>query len=594
MAALTTASLTAASVSPSQAADPTSCPFPAADTYVFKTAASGGFWSTPGSWTIPANHTQDKPDDRMEGVGDPDPSYACIPSGVTVRLDKFHDFMEYVEGLYLAPGAVLDIDEGTGVLVMGTTIESYAAPGSQILVDQGTFGGTGTVRTRGTVEVRSSAAFGSSLSSTSLSFPDPGGAGGKLVVAADGRLSLPSLGTNIFRRYQVQLDGTGALTSNGFLAVDQDSVLTVGTTGVLEFGGSGGFYESGGGGPVSLVNNGVIRKSGTGTTSIIGSDYVQTGTVAVAGGTLAFAGGTTYGAQVSGGQQLSTEKCALPLPADRTPCVVETRPSVDPSAISLRIPAGDADGAEVVVDEVAVGGQPAARTTARKAASGTAIFEGIADAAGLNGSVTDPAVIEIRVAASLGQNASTDSLTVGHGDGALPTCRYRDGAPPAGSPACVARALRDSSAKVTRLAADGNYYVVIRAIGLDRRANRWIVTRESGDVTGPVLTTPAQAEVRHPRQAGEGQDRLRDRVLAQGEGLRQGQGQRAQAPAERRGEEEGRDVHHPRAAAVVRRPGGAPPPPGQGQGQGDDRRHGLGRDEQDAGEDPHQAQVRAG
>jgi hypothetical protein len=332
---------------------PTTCPFPSNMTYDWN-GDSDDDWTLNDpltNWVVPPGYTKREPNDRGDGPGDPQPSYVCIDPGVTVHVNPSHDFMIYVQALWLGAGATLDINEGTGVFVNSTTDTSYALSGSLIDVDQGWWGGTGTIRTDGAVVLHNTNTSVSALSSN-YAPEGPAAHNGTLRLDGNGVLSVPGLGTNVSHGYQIDDRGRVELLTNGFLAVAHDAALTVQPGATFEINGLGGFYENPPDGlspnVPSLVNHGgTILKSGAGT-AVIGTDYEpDAGEVDVTGGTLAFAGDESFTADVASGNRVSTEQCAAR--QGNQPCVPETNRTIDPQAVTVQMPAGD--GAVVTVHE---------------------------------------------------------------------------------------------------------------------------------------------------------------------------------------------------------------------------------------------------
>ena len=66
--------------------------------------------------------------------------------------------------------------------------------------------------------------------------------------------------------------------SNSFISADWGTTTTINAGGTLEINGSGGYYQGSvvAGQPLGkLVNNGLLSKTGGGTTSIVEGEYVQ-------------------------------------------------------------------------------------------------------------------------------------------------------------------------------------------------------------------------------------------------------------------------------------------------------------------------------
>lgn len=444
-AVVVAAGLSAVPASGASAAIP-GCPtdFPDAQTYVWKSSVADGVWTKDGdvadsNWIVPSGYPK-APDDE----GDPTrPAYACIPTGVTVRLGD-GDFTNYVRALYLAPGATLVIKLGTHLFAMSRTVDSTAGTGSEIQVaGGGSLGGEGTLRTSGKVVLTGSATAAPILGSNfSSNTPDPAFAG-LLSIEPTGSLELPAYGVNLWRRYQVEVKGVAKLSGTGFFAVGDSSRLTVQPGGTLEFAGTGGFYDgTARSDPTPLLNAGTVRKTGP-STVVIGTPYAETGagTTVVEGGTLAYAYGTPDPASVAAQQRVSTSTCVLPLSGNQ-PCDIETNPAKDAQSVRLQTPAG-APSTAVEVREL-----------------GALDFD--AHAEQLPATRSDPAIIRFRLGAAL--VGTTDPARVGviHDNEAadLPNCS--GSTIPAGLTNCVDRALGSYDALT------GNVYVYVRSIDTSR------------------------------------------------------------------------------------------------------------------------------
>ena len=481
-AALVATTVAAVPATPAAAVDP-ACPFTTGTVYTWDGSAGT-------SWGIAANWDRNQvPNENTSGDATPETTdtYVCIPAGSSVVMDET-DLSNYssnqvdVRALYLGAGAALVIPPGVGLFAMHHTVESVTAPGSQITVVAGSLGGEGTLRAHGTVSLSGTSAYGSALISASFAQPVFGQAG-RLLVDTDGVLALPSYGINLVRRYRVEVAGYARMSGNGFLAVGYDSQLKVAPGATYELGGVGGFYE----GPppqnvansvVSLVNDGHLLKSGPGTTSVIGSDYTQTGDVQVSGGTLAFAGGTVYTSRVAPGQQLSTAKCAAR--TGNQPCRPELDPGLDAQSVAFRVPSSDADGAVVTVLENA---QAASAVVANGIGK---VFTAHAD--GLGGSAGDPGVIEFRVGVPQAGTTNPDQVSVVHeaDDGSLsvlPSC-LASGRPATGR-GCVDRRGAPGSSRVE----GDNVYLVVRTT----ETSRYICRKEPVDLVAPIVIAAAAA-----------------------------------------------------------------------------------------------------
>jgi len=472
-----TAALLVGPLPPSVAADPTSCPF-AAGTFYTWTGAINDRWGQAGNWaTVPLGKPP-VPNDNTDGTGPSETSdtFVCIPDGATVRVsgdDGLYVDHYVVQSFFLGGGAQLDILIGASLAAMGTT-ESFAAPSSSITVTSGTLGGEGQIRSRGTVSVAASPNGGATLSSQAATGPPPTGQG-HLVIEPEGQLLFPNLGVNLAQDYQILVHGKSRFTGSGYVAASGGSRFEVAAgTGELTFGGGGGYYQ--GSSPGALVNNGKVIKSGGGT-SVIDAVYSQGpgAELVVESGTIAFPDGTSYTAHVDPGQRLSTEECD---PSDGSSTDLDTCDlNSDPQSISLTVPAGDADGANVTVQEIQL---PGGRGEAA-ARAGELLFDSLAHAEGLRADPRQPAIVEIRFQASRAGGAPQNRLTVFRNDGRpLKTCLGTTGEPPRGEVACVDR--RPGQSRVS----GGNVFLKVRTT----RTSRWKVRKEAADTAAPTLYTP--------------------------------------------------------------------------------------------------------
>jgi hypothetical protein len=454
--------LTVVPAGTSTAADPT-CVFTTGDVRTY-TGPNGGSWANPANWSPTGI-----PNDNTTGNAVPETSttYVCVPTGKSVYLDATELFdvssgWVQLQGYWLGTGATVQVRPGVALFNNDAANPSVTEAGSLIDATSAYIGGQGTLQVKGDLSMSATTTTGaSSLTSAHGTQPTVANEGHLEVVAGTGQLLLPSLGVQMTRGYDVEVFGRLSMTGTGFLAPDHDTAVEVHPGGTYEFGGVGGFYEGpspAGPNPTSLVNGGSIVKSGAGTTSVIGTDYSQTGAIQVLAGTLAFAGGTTYTAQVDGAQSFSTAECQHQRDLDQ-PCQVELDPTQDHQSVTFRVPASE-DDTEVALDE-------------------NADLDFTAHAPDLATTPADPALITFRLGAGVVGTTRPADVQVVHDNEPqnLPPCPATG--LPAGATNCVDRQAS------TYDAATGNVYMVVRTTD----TSRYVCHRE--DVTAPALGATA-------------------------------------------------------------------------------------------------------
>ena len=187
--------------------------------------------------------------------------------------------------------------------------------------------GPGPSRSSGVLDVTANSA----MASASLNVGDSyaGTAGSLTIVAPTGELNFDAL-LQMFGRYRINISGVAPdSTSVGRISADWGTATTINPGGRLELNDDGGYYQGfavAGQPPGTLTNNGVLAKTGGGSTSIVDAAYTQgpTGSIEVdCCATLALAGQQLIGGQVVPGMSLGTGACGLQTtrsaPAARTP-----------------------------------------------------------------------------------------------------------------------------------------------------------------------------------------------------------------------------------------------------------------------------------
>ena len=177
--------------------------------------------------------------------------------------------------MHIDNAAGLNIGLGGGLFVNGPTTSLWAST-SNVNVFAGTLGGTGRIQTSGDV----SASGGSVLSSINApSGTAYGGAPGSMVVTSGASCACSTtspcaLATNCMT------SGLGRVESGALVSADWGTAMGIYPGARFELDGDGGWYQ---GSPVAgqaigvIGNQGVLAKTGGGSTSVVNGNYIPSG-----------------------------------------------------------------------------------------------------------------------------------------------------------------------------------------------------------------------------------------------------------------------------------------------------------------------------
>ena len=380
------------------------------------TATSAGaiqWLGGPGSWSDPAKWSGG----QVPGI-DGRADEACIPPGAAVVLDSASPRIDLAV-LELGRGSRLTLQPGTALFVWGDqdSVRSVTRSRSVVEVDGATLGGAGRLRVMGTLVAHRSAGGSRAILTTRPVSSSVTGRPGILEIGDRGTLRVDGSGNvRLAKQYVVDVRGRTLLREDGGLVADHGTSFLlqrkIHTRGVgrLVILNDRGFAEGAWQGVKELatfVNRGlIVKRESTGTSTVVAR-------------------------YVSGGRELArTGVLELPVPVVFGPPATDTcdtPASCNPSQEgTLKIPVTDTDGAVVVVE-------PLDGVTV-KGAVGVPMK---VHATGLDATLADPAVIQLRYVRSLftaaGVAADPGKLTVAHADG--PDDPYVD------IPVCVGRSI---------------------------------------------------------------------------------------------------------------------------------------------------------
>ena len=452
------------------------------------TGAFGDAWENDDNWSDPAGYPG-------LGGGDPD---ACVPAGKTVVIGAGQE--EHVRTLDVATGAVVTVDEGGKLFLYGKQSldqDSAVRSGGRIDVIGGTLGGVAKLHVRGTVVLKNNGPGAAATVLTRDCSYDPSSGpsydgeetctsptptpvvGQTFFVEVDdaGVVDVQGGGVNLGDQTRVLVRGLLRVRSGAYVAADHGTEVelrahrtTAAGTGTLRFEGNGGFLEgkieadTGIARLSTLTNEGLVTKTaGTGRT-LVSAAYTQTrtGAVSVRTGTLLLPTGQVTPASVAGGATYGTGRCEEPDDPTCTPTTKNEngfRQSAD-----LRVPSADTSGARVVV-----------RQLSTKSSSADLGFPFEVHATSLAATATAPAVIRLRLDASVTGGKGWSTTKVFRKSGTNP---YRvvkaclsTGKPPSGEVACVdRRGLAGSSRNIANDFGAPDVLMVIRTT----RTSRWV------------------------------------------------------------------------------------------------------------------------
>ncbi|MDQ3628399.1 MAG: hypothetical protein M3419_06270 [Actinomycetota bacterium] len=429
-----------------------------------------------GLWVDDANWSTGSAPNMLDG----DTAYACINAGGTVRMREGES--ANMQAIDVAAGTTLQLDTGSMLYVEGdqSTRPSTVRRGATVNL-LGTLGGPGRINLAGHL-TWTSTRFGASTITTrkcalfATNDPDVcdsavSGPPGLLSVRDTGTLRIPGRGVNLFDEYQLEVRGAVRLAgAEAYVAADRGTAVELrpqldGTgVGRLVIANDGGWYEgrtrNGLNDLSTFVNEGLLLKRGTSGTSVIAASYerVGGGAVRVVTGTLALPAKTDQPVDVSPESTYGSGRCG-----DGAGAGYGCQPVTfarDKQLASLQVPAQDADGATVTLDELA----PSTATTL-----GVPLR---VHAEGLVASRVAPARLLMRYDATILAERTWEDLNVlRRADG---TRAYRlvlaclgDGRPPLGSVACVDRRGLTGSSRTLN---GGDVVMVIRTTA----TSRWV------------------------------------------------------------------------------------------------------------------------
>ena len=418
VAALTGATLSVVAVQAPAGALPPQCGN-TSDTNLYRwVGGTGNNWSTPANWAHGAGNT----------AGVPTTSAVVCVSGSFVIVDTTVN----VQSLQLENTAVT-VNPGRVLFANGPDLSVWDSDTS-VIVNQGTFGGTGPIETH--------AVINSNGPSTLTSLPGaPGtscGTAGRLDVASDGYFIAEAGSLSLQTCYQLNVSGTVWVQADGFVTADWGTSTTIAPGGRIDFQSSGGYYQ---GSPVagqslgSFVNGGLLLKSSGTQASVVDAAYAQTGTgsVTVAAGTdLALPGTSFVAGSVAAGATLGTAACGTSATAV---CSGSQSPAVDVMSVTFEVPASNPGNAQVQLQELT---EPPDTTDSR--AIGNDVF---AHAEQLQPAPGDFATIRLRYSQPDVMATPLDQVQVAHINDAgvmtrIPDCVGAATLPP-GAPYCVVR-----------------------------------------------------------------------------------------------------------------------------------------------------------
>lgn len=399
----------------------------------------------------------------------------CIPAGNELRVQggqEAHLRTVDIRG-------TLTVDQGGKLFLFGdrTRDQDSVVRGTGLLdVTAGTLGGIAKLHVLGTVTLTSNATFASTLLVRECTYfpgatnPYPGeedctppatpvaGPKGLIEVAKSGVLDVVGGGINLGDQFQVRVRGLLAVHPGAYIAADHGTRLEL-AGGTLRFEGDGGYLEgkikadTGISEMSTLVNHGLIEKTGGGGRTLISATYSQSspGKVSVDTGELLLPDGPATPASVAGGVTYGTGKCADP----NSPTCMPTTTRRFKQSAQFRVPAGDTDRANVVV-----------RKLLEKSSTADLGRPFVVHATQLSATAVDPAVITMRFDATVLNGKTSATVRIFHKSGTAPYLRVKDCAadnsPPPGEVACVDRGASHDEA--------GDAVMAIRTV----ETSRWV------------------------------------------------------------------------------------------------------------------------
>ena len=415
--------------------------------------------------------------------------YVCIPAGGTPVIGAGQEAQ--LVALDVAADAELTVDAGGKLFLYGGTLTPSTIRG-RVEVIGATIGGPGRVDVSGTLQLRSLGASGPVTITTRecalFAGPyRPGeercvpglpiiGATGRIVVDDDGVIDVSGGRVNLADEFELTVHGLVRVHDDGFLAADHGtrvellprSADTPGT-GTLRFEDDGDYVEGSNDSGIAelgtVVNQGLIIKSGGNGTTLLTGAYSQPapGAVTVGSGTLLLPSGSPTPASVAAGAGYGSGRCLTPDPG----CLEQTF-GVDPQNVQFHVPSEDSTGASVLIRELS--------TTSSALDIGYPVE---AHATGLSATAEAPAILSLRYDERILNGRDWSSINVFRraSDGApyvaLQPC-LPNGDQPEGQVACVdRRGLAGSSRNVVDAEGPGSspdVIMVVRTVG----TSRWV------------------------------------------------------------------------------------------------------------------------
>ena len=426
------------------------------DTNLYRWVGPGPNWSSAASWAHGAGNTAGVPTTSAD---------VCIDSSaVTV------DTTVNVRSLQLG-GSTVTVNPGQSLFTNGPVLSVWDS-GSAVIINQGSFGGTGSIESHAVLNINGPTTLTSSPGGPGT----PCGTAGRLDVTSEG-FFIDEAGTLSLRTcYRLGVAGKVWVQADGFITADWGTSTTIAPGGSIEFQSDGGYYQ---GSPVagqslgSFVNGGSVLKTGGTQASVVDAAYSQTatGTVGVdCCATLALPGTAFIAGSVAAGMSLGTAACGTGATAV---CSGSLNPAVDVMSVTFQVPASNPGDASVQLQELT---EPPDTTDSR--AIGNDVF---AHADQLQPAPGDFATIHLRYSQPDVMATPLDQVRVAHISDAgvmtqVPDCPNATTLLP-GAPYCVVR-------PVTRDAQ--NTFVTV----LTTQTSRWRLRRTAA---GQFTQTPPGA-----------------------------------------------------------------------------------------------------
>jgi hypothetical protein len=428
---------------------PSVCSSGGAKVHRFTGGGSNDDWDNPANWT----HGVPKGNDHI----------ACVPSGFLVVQGAGGNQTINVGQLHLDDDATLFVDSGAALFANGKSPSIWAAD-SSVPVDGGRIGGRAKIEAKGDVEFSGDSELTTRNVGGGVRFTDP--VSGKMLVANNGHITVNGT-LSLFTAYRIDLGGQLSIESDGLVAADWDTSMTIRSTGRLFLNGNGGWYQGfkvKGEKKAVLINRGKIFKSQGGSTSVIDAIYQpeDAGTLdVVCCATLAIAGQKRISGSLGQGQSIGTAVCGL---EQMTQCSGSTNPAVDVSSVTLEAPGNN--GYDAHVQELGN------LSDAKDSRAVSNVFYAHID--GLAVDINNPARLELRLGQAEANATPLADVQVAHvDDGTGQMSKVPDcvgGNIPASATYCIERPVQRFG---------GNTYVTVLTV----ETSRWHIRRVRADET---------------------------------------------------------------------------------------------------------------